>query len=327
MADDLIAGKSPALLVGLLTTMTRIMHADQRVRDGIARGELLTAYWPCAGQEAVAAGVGAALAPTDRMVTTYRGLHDQLAKGVSLEAILAEMAGKATGSCGGKGGTMHVTDPEHGLMLSTGIVGAGIPVAVGLALAAVQQHEDRVVAVSFGDGAVNTGAFHEGVNLAAVWQLPVVLVCQNNGYGEMTPIEHVQRVTRVADRVGGYGIPGVAVDGNDPVAVHAAAAEAVERARGGDGPTLVEYVTFRLWGHYFGDPMAYMPPEQLEAARANHPVDAFRARLVAAGVLDEDAAAAIDRDATEEVERAWRAAMDAPAAAPETAVADVYAGS
>jgi acetoin:2,6-dichlorophenolindophenol oxidoreductase subunit alpha len=325
--DDAVSGQPRELLVGLLTTMTRIMVADQRIRDGIARGELLASYWPCAGQEAVAAGVGASLAPTDWMVTTYRGLHDQLAKGVPLEPILAEMAGRATGCCGGKGGTMHVTDPEHGLMLSTGIVGAGIPVAVGLALAARMRGEDRVVTVSFGDGAVNTGAFHEGVNLAAVWELPVVLVCQNNGYGEMTPIEHVQRVTRVSDRVAGYGVPGVTVDGNDPVAVHAAAAEAVARARAGGGPTLVECVTYRLWGHYFGDPMAYIPPEQLEAARANHPVTRFRGRLVAAGVLDEAAADVVDAEAVAEVEAAWRGAMEAPAASPRSALTDVYAGA
>ena len=325
--DDSLSGQPRDLLVGLLTTMTRIMHADQRVRDGIARGELLASYWPCAGQEAVAAGVGAALAPSDRMVTTYRGLHDQLAKGVPLEPILAEMAGRATGCCGGKGGTMHVTDPEHGLMLSTGIVGAGIPVAVGLGLAARNRGEDRVVAVSFGDGAVNTGAFHEGANLAAVWELPVVLVCQNNGYGEMTPIEHVQKVARVSDRVSGYGMPGVTVDGNDPVAVHAAMSEAVARARSGGGPTLVECVTYRLWGHYFGDPMAYIPPEQLEAARGNHPVTRFRDRLVAAGVLDEAGAEAIDTGAAAAVEAAWRGAMEAPAASPESALTDVYAGA
>jgi len=325
--DDPLSAQPGPRLVGLLTTMSRIMHADQRIRDGIARGELLASYWPCAGQEAVAAGVGAALAPADWMVTTYRGLHDQLAKGVPLEPILAEMAGRVTGCCGGKGGTMHVTDPEHGLMLSTGIVGAGIPVAAGLGLAARMRGGDRVVAVSFGDGAVNTGAFHEGVNLAAVWELPVVLVCQNNGYGEMTPIEHVQRVARVSDRVAGYGIPGVTVDGNDPVAVYRAASEAVERARSGGGPTLVECVTYRLWGHYFGDPMAYIPPEQLEAARSNHPVTRFRDRLVGAGVIDEQQAAELDRESAAEVERAWGAAMAAPAASPDAARSDVYAGT
>jgi len=322
---DTLSDQPRNLLVGLLRTMSRIRHADQRIRDGISRGELLTSYWPCSGQEAVAAGVAAALRPDDWLVTTYRGLHDQMAKGLPIESILAEMAGRVTGACGGKGGTMHVTDPERGLMLSTGIVGAGIPVAAGLGLAAQLRHGDRVVWVSFGDGAVNTGAFHEGVNLAAVWELPVVFVCQNNGFGEMTPIEHVQRVTRVSDRVTGYGIPGVTVDGNDPVAVHDAAAKAVERARSGRGPTLVECVTYRLWGHYFGDPMAYMPPEELQAARENHPVDAFRARLVQAGVLSGDEADALDRDAAAEVEGAWTAAMAAAPASPESALSDVYA--
>ncbi|MGI8491395.1 MAG: thiamine pyrophosphate-dependent dehydrogenase E1 component subunit alpha [Acidimicrobiales bacterium] len=304
--------------------MTRIMRADERIRKGISRGELMSSYWPCAGQEAVAAGVGAALRADDWMVTTYRGLHDQLAKGVDMASIFAEMAGRATGACGGKGGTMHVADPDRGLMLSTGIVGAGIPVGAGLGLASKLRGEDRVTVVSFGDGAVNTGAFHEGVNLAAIWALPVVFVCQNNGFGEMTPISRVQRVERVSERAAGYGIPGVTVDGNDPVAVWQEADAAVGRARQGGGPTLLECVTYRLWGHYFGDPMEYMAPEELSAARNAHPVDVFRARLIDAGVLDAAGADALADAATDEVAAAWELAMAAPPAAVEAAFEDVY---
>jgi pyruvate dehydrogenase E1 component alpha subunit len=312
-------------MVGLLTTMTRIMRADERIRDGIGRGELFAAYWPCAGQEAIAAGVAAALRPDDWMVTTYRGLHDQIAKGVAIESIFAELAGRRTGICGGKGGMMHVADPDRGLMLSTGIVGAGIPVATGLALAAQLEETGRVVTVSFGDGAVNTGSFHEGVNLAAVWDLPVAFVCQNNRFGEMTPIEHAQKLERVSDRAGGYGIEGVTVDGNDPVAVMEAAATAVERARDGGGPTLLECVTYRLWGHYFGDQMAYMPEAELQAARDNHPVGAFRDRLVSSGDLDEVSVATIDEAARAEVDEAWAAAMAAEPTPVEEATKGVYA--
>jgi acetoin:2,6-dichlorophenolindophenol oxidoreductase subunit alpha len=315
------------LLRTMFEVMTLIKTCDDRLRKGIGSGEFMAVFWPPRGQEAIAAGLATALRTDDRLVTTYRGLHDLIAKGVPLVEILGEMLGRRVGACRGKGGTMHITQPEVGVMLSTGIVGAGIPVAVGLALAARNGGSDRVVAVTFGDGATNTGSFHEAANLASTWQLPVVLVCQNNQYAEMTPVGHTMHIEQIADRALAYAMPGERIDGNDPVAVHTALVTAVDRARDGGGPSLVECVTFRFNGHYFGDPMAYIPPEQLEAARANHPVTRFRGRLVAAGVLDEAAADVVDAEAVAEVEAAWRGAMEAPAASPRSALTDVYAGA
>jgi acetoin:2,6-dichlorophenolindophenol oxidoreductase subunit alpha len=316
---------SPDVLEQMFAVMTLIKTCDDRLRKGLSSGEFMTVFWPPRGQEAVAAGIGAAVRPDDRLVTTYRGLHDLIAKGVPLTEILGEMLGRTVGACRGKGGTMHITCPEVGVMLSTGIVGAGVPVAVGLALAARRQGSDRVVIVTFGDGATNTGSFHEAANLAATWQLPVVLVCQNNLYAEMTPIGHTMRIGHVADRAAAYAMPGVTVDGNDPVAVLDAMAAAVDRARTGGGPTLVEAVTYRFHGHFFGDPMAYIPPGELDAAVAADPVPRFRARLLADRVAPEQRLAAIEADAVRTVETALADVLTSPPPPLEELAVDVYA--
>lgn len=196
-------------------------------------------------------------------------------------------------------------------MLSTGIVGAGPPVAVGLAMAAKRKGLDRVTVVSFGDGATNTGSFHEAANMAALWDLPMVFVCQNNQYAEMTPTHDTMKLEHVADRAAGYGMPGVRVDGNDPLAVTAALDEALRRARGGEGPTFIECLTFRFRGHYFGDRMPYIPKEQLEAAMAADPVPRFRRHLADAGLADEQELARIDTEALATVEAALQTVMSA----------------
>ena len=305
--------------------MVLMKAADDRLSKGIATGEFMCVYWPSRGQEAIAAAMGVCLRPDDRLVTTYRGLHDLIGKGVPLEEIYGEMMGRTVGASRGKGGTMHIASPEVGVMLSTGIVGAGLPVAVGLAMAARRKGLDRVAVVSFGDGATNTGSFHEAANMAALWDLPMVLVCQNNRYAEMTPTEHTMKLDRVADRAAGYGMPGVRVDGNDPLAVRAAVDEALGRARRGLGPTLVECVTFRFRGHYFGDRMAYIPPEQLAAATQADPVPRFRGHLLAAGVCSEDELTRIENEAADEVETALKTVMSAPVAPVEELERDVYA--
>jgi pyruvate dehydrogenase E1 component alpha subunit len=311
----------------MFSLMARIKTCDDRLRKGISSGEFMTVFWPSRGQEAIAAGMATAVRADDRLVTTYRGLHDLIAKGVPLREVLGEMLGRQLGACRGKGGTMHITAPQHGVMLSTGIVGAGVPVAVGLALAARRAGSDRVTVVSFGDGATNTGSFHEAANLASTWQLPVVLVCQNNLYAEMTPIADTMHIAHVAERAGAYAMPGVTVDGNDPDAVHAALADAAARGREGGGPTLVECVTFRFNGHFFGDPIAYIPKEQLEQAMANDPVPRFRARLVGDGVLSEERAAAIEAAAQEEVEAALQDVLaNAPPPLEEVGT-DIYAAA
>ncbi|KUH88836.1 MULTISPECIES: thiamine pyrophosphate-dependent dehydrogenase E1 component subunit alpha [unclassified Mycobacterium] len=309
----------------LYALMTLMKAADDRLSKGIGTGEFMCVYWPSRGQEAIAAAMGVALRDDDQLVTTYRGLHDLIGKGVPLEEIYGEMMGRAVGAARGKGGTMHIAKPECGVMLCTGIVGAGPPVAVGLAMAAQRKGLDRVTVVSFGDGATNTGSFHEAANMAALWNLPTVFVCQNNQYAEMTPTSDTMKLDRVADRAAGYGMPGVRVDGNDPLAVTAALQTAVERARGGDGPTLLECMTFRFRGHYFGDRMPYIPAEQLEAAMAVDPVPRFRSRLVETGVCTDEELDRVEQDALTEVERALAVVLAADAPSADELDRDVYA--
>ncbi len=282
-----------AALLEMFDTMALIAATDDAVRSAISAGSATLAYYSPRGQEATAAGMAAALRPDDYLVTTYRGLHDQIAKGVPLRPLLAEMLGRAEGTGKGKGGPMHVAWPDVGLMLTTGVVGSGLPIATGLAWAAARGEAGRVSVASFGDGATNIGAFHEALNLAAVWGLPVIFLCQNNGYGEHTAVREHQRIEHVAQRAAAYGMPGVTVDGNDPVAVHEAMSSAVARARAGEGPTLVEAVTYRLFGHVFGDRMGYVDPAELEEAWKQEPLSRFRRRLVERGVLTEDAADAV----------------------------------
>jgi acetoin:2,6-dichlorophenolindophenol oxidoreductase subunit alpha len=305
--------------------MVLMKAADDRLSKGIGTGEFICVYWPSRGQEAIAAAMGVSLREDDQLVTTYRGLHDLIGKGVPLEEIYGEMMGRTVGASRGKGGTMHIAKPDKGVMLSTGIVGAGPPVAVGLAMAAQRKGLDRVTVVSFGDGATNTGSFHEAANMAALWDLPMVLVCQNNLYAEMTPTADTMKLEHVADRSAGYGMPGVRVDGNDPLAVTSVLDEALGRARHGEGPTLIEAVTFRFRGHYFGDRMKYMPPEQLAAAIAADPVPRFRGHLVATGVCSDDELDRIEVAAADEVERALATVVSAAPASIEELECDVYA--
>jgi pyruvate dehydrogenase E1 component alpha subunit len=309
----------------LYALMVVMKAADDRLSKGIGTGEFQCVYWPSRGQEAIAAAMGVTLRTDDRLVTTYRGLHDLIGKGVPLEEIYGEMMGRTVGASRGKGGTMHIAKPEVGVMLSTGIVGAGPPVAVGLAMAAKRKGLDRVTVVSFGDGATNTGSFHEAANMAALWDLPVVFVCQNNLYAEMTPTSDTMKIENVVDRAAGYGMPGVKVDGNDPLAVTETLAEAIGKARNGEGPTFIECVTFRFRGHYFGDRNKYMPEGQLEAAKAADPVPRFRRHLVDSGVCSDDELNHVDEGALIAVEEALATVMAAEAASVDELDHDVYA--
>lgn len=304
--------------------MVLMKLADDRLSKGIGTGEFLCVYWPSRGQEAIAAAMGVSLRADDQLVTTYRGLHDLIGKGVPLEEIYGEMMGRTVGASRGKGGTMHIANPDRGVMLSTGIVGAGPPVAVGLAMAAQRKGIDRVTVVSFGDGATNTGSFHEAANMAALWGLPIVFVCQNNQYGEMTPTQDTMKLEHVADRAAGYGMPGVRVDGNDPLAVAAVLDEALARSRYGQGPTFIECVTFRFRGHYFGDRMKYMPDGQLATAMAADPVPRYRNYLVAEGICGEDELTRIENDAADTVETALTTVISAPAPSIDELERDVY---
>lgn len=309
----------------LYELMALMKTADDRLSKGIGTGEFMCVYWPSRGQEAIAAAMGVALRDDDQLVTTYRGLHDLIGKGVPLEEIYGEMMGRVVGAGRGKGGTMHIANPDKGVMLSTGIVGAGPPVAVGLAMAGKRKGLERVTVVSFGDGATNTGSFHEAANMAALWDLPLVFVCQNNLYAEMTPTTDTMKIAQVADRAAGYGMPGVRVDGNDPLAVQAVLVQALERARGGGGPTFIECVTFRFRGHYFGDRMPYIPKDQLAEALAADPVPRFRSQLEAAGICSADELDRIDAEAQAAVETALRTVLSADPPSIDELDRDVYA--
>jgi acetoin:2,6-dichlorophenolindophenol oxidoreductase subunit alpha len=268
------------VLVDIYRRMTLIKQNDERFRAVIKSGKLVAPYYSPRGQEAIPAAVSVNLTDQDYICTIYRGIHDMLAKGVPVEMLWAEIAGKATGTCKGKGGPMHITHPASGVMVTTGVVGSSMPIANGLALASQVRGEKRVTIAYFGDGASNIGAFHEALNMASIWKLPVVFVCQNNQYGEHTRYNVATSAARVSDRAASYRMPGVTVDGNDPLAVYSAAREAIERARAGEGPTLLEGMTFRFFGHVFGDADAYMKKGEKEAAMAKDPVPAFRQWLI-----------------------------------------------
>ncbi len=316
---------TPETLKKIYALAARIRLCDDRVVGMLTSGQMAIIYYPATGQEIIAAAVGTVLRTDDYVLTTYRGIHDQVGKGIPFEPLFAEYMGKITGACKGKGGPMHITHPATGVMVTSGVVGGGIPIANGLAWSAQLQGQDRVTVVNFGDGAANIGAFHESMNLAAVWQLPVVFLCQNNRYAEHTTYARSQRNATVAQRAEGYGMPGVTVDGNDPEAIHGAIRTAVERARTGGGPTLVEAMTYKFNGHYFGDPQDYIPKEELAAAKAKDPVKALRARLLADGIATEDELAALEGDITAELDAAVAAAQAAEVPGLEELHTDVYA--
>jgi TPP-dependent pyruvate/acetoin dehydrogenase alpha subunit len=315
----------PDTLRTIFEAMTRAYRVDERLRSMITSGQVFLIYYSPRGQETVAAALAPLLRTDDYLVTNYRGIHDQIAKGIPLRPLLAEYFGKATGTCKGKGGPMHITHPESGVMVTTGIVGAGLPIANGLALASKLRGTDQVTVVTFGDGASNIGAFHEALNLAAVWDLPVVFVCQNNQWAEHTAITDSQRNANVADRAAAYGMPGVTVDGNDPVAMFTAAEAAVTRARSGGGPTLLEARTFRFCGHLVGDTMEYLPQADLEAALAADPVPRFRAWLLESAGFVEDELAKIESAIDAEIDDAVEFAQASPPPDAGELTTDVYA--
>jgi 2-oxoisovalerate dehydrogenase E1 component len=313
--------------IELYRLMSKVHHADQRVRKGLSSGEIAMSYWPVTGQEAMSAGAALALSDSDQLVATYRGLGDVVAKGIDLAGYFGEILGRETGLSKGKAGAMGISDPDHGIAWTTGIVGAGPLIANGIALAASIRDTGQVVLVSFGDGATSIGYVHEAMNMAAVWSLPVVFFCQNNAWAECTAMSRYTRTAKLSDRAAGYGMPGVTVDGTDPQAVHDAVSQAVERARSGQGPTFVEAVAYRLQGHYFGDQMGYADPDELAAKRADPPFARYRQRLLDDGIATGDALDAIDAAEAEEVEAAFVAARDAGSVDVDELNRDVFAGN
>ena len=293
-------------LLDIYTRTMRVARTDEKFRSLLMTGKLASIYYAVRGQELVSAAMMAALEPDDYLVTTYRGQHDQVAKGVPLKPLFAEIFGKATGTCRGKGGSMHITHPASGVMVTTGVVGSGLPIANGLALASQNRGDKRVTVACFGDGASNIGAFHEALNMAQLWKLPVVFFCQNNQYAEHTAFADHTEVDRVASRAAAYGMRGVRVDdGNDVEALYGAAKEAVDRARAGEGPTLLEAMCYRMMGHFFGADFSYMPVEHLAEMKAADPLPRLRQTMLdhqfTEAQLDE-IVAQIDREVDEAAE-------------------------
>jgi pyruvate dehydrogenase E1 component alpha subunit len=312
MASPAEHGLSNETLLDIYRRVALLHANDERARKVIRSGQIAMVYYSYRGQEIIPAAVATALRDDDYICTIYRGIHDMLAKGFPLDILWAELAGKIGGSCKGKGGPMHLTYPEKGIMVTTGVVGSAMPIANGLAWAAQLDKTDRVAVATFGDGASNIGAFHESLNLASVWKLPVIFLCQNNQFAEHTAYEKGTSAKQIADRAHGYSMPGVRVDGNDPVAMYLAAKAAIDRARAGGGPTLIEAMTFRFMGHVFGDPDAYIPKEMKAEAMTNDPVPRFRAKLIADGVAAEDQLAAIEAEIEDRIDKAIAFALESP---------------
>ncbi|WXG47756.1 MAG: thiamine pyrophosphate-dependent dehydrogenase E1 component subunit alpha [Candidatus Atabeyarchaeum deiterrae] len=277
------------------------------------------------GEEASAVGICSALRQDDYIQSTHRGHGHCIAKGADLGKMMAEIMGKGTGYCKGKGGSMHVTDFDKGILGATGVVGSGLPLAVGAGLSAKMKGTDQVVAVFFGEGASNQGTFHESLNLASVWKLPVLFVCENNLYAMGTRQSIAMVLENVADRASAYGMPGVIVDGNDVVDVYRVASEAVRRARKGEGPTLIETKTYRLKGHSRFDPATYRPKEEVEEWIKRDAVKRMRDRLLDERVAKEDELKKIEDQVKLKVEEASKFAKESPQPEPTCVCDDVYA--
>jgi len=307
--------------------MRRIRVFEEKLAELVNAGRLAGFLHLYAGQEAVAVGVCAHLGDRDHLASTHRGHGHCIAKGVDVRGMMAELFGRASGICKGKGGSMHIADLDKGMLGANGIVGAGVPLAVGAALTARVKKTGGVAVAMFGDGASNQGQFHEALNLAAVWKLPALFVVENNGYGEATPMEFVTAVRDIAVRAASYGMPGVIADGMDFFDVYAKANEAIARARRGDGPTLLECKTYRYFGHYVGDNVKYRTKEETERWRERDPLAAFEKRAVADGVMEPGNLRRIDAEVAAEIEAAVAAAEAAPLPGPDDVLTDVYANT
>ncbi|MFP4625704.1 MAG: thiamine pyrophosphate-dependent dehydrogenase E1 component subunit alpha [Natronomonas sp.] len=316
---------SPDRQRGMLKTMQRIRAFESRIQELFADGELPGFVHLYIGEEAIATGVCEALNDDDYITSTHRGHGHCIAKGHDFDRMMAELFGKETGYCGGKGGSMHIASPELNNLGANGIVGAGIPIGVGAALSSYLRGSGQVAVSFFGDGALAQGAFHEAMNLAALWDLPFVGVVENNQYGEMSGLEEQQAIEDLTARATSYGIPGIDVDGMDVEEVHAAATAAIEAAREGDGPTLLVCETYRFEGHHEGDTEFYRDDDEVNEWRERDPIDTYRERLDEVGALDD----AVWRSMCGEIDAALEDAVDfarnSPFPETERAYENLYA--
>ncbi|OAJ73518.1 pyruvate dehydrogenase [Brevibacillus sp. SKDU10] len=313
-------------LVELLHQMWVIRFFDEKVDEFFAKGLIHGTTHLCVGQEATAAGAIAVLQPADKITSTHRGHGHCIAKGADVNKMMAELFGRETGYCKGKGGSMHIADVEKGNLGANGIVGGGIPIAVGAALTSQMKKLGYVTISFFGDGASNEGSFHESLNMASIWKLPVIFFCENNQYGMSGPVTEMVNIENIADRSKAYGIPGVVVDGNDLLAVMNAVAEAAERARRGEGPTLIEAKTYRYKGHSKSDAKKYRTrEEELDWRKNRDCIKRLQDVLIEKGLLTQEQAKEIEQQAKKEIEDAVMFAEKSPMPSLDTLEEDVYA--
>lgn len=316
---------SKAKLAEMYRKMLEIRSFEEKVFELYGQNLVPGTIHLYAGEEAVAVGVCSCLRKDDYITSTHRGHGHCIAKGAELKRTMAEILGKKTGYCKGKGGSMHIADFAVGMLGATAVVGAGLPIAVGAALSAKLRKTDQVAACFFGEGASNQGTFHESINMASAWTLPVIFVCENNLYAMGTRQSRIMNLEDIADRAASYGIPGVKVDGNDVLAVFEASQKAVDRARRGDGPTLVECKTYRHKGHSRVDPAKYRPKEEVEQWMARDPLRRFKETLLQNSLFSEAELRGVEEKVAGGIEEAVKFALQSPYPAPEEALEDVYA--
>lgn len=323
--SNLKAEVSDEKLINLYKSMWDIRFFEEKVDEYFAKGLIYGTTHLCIGQEATAVGTCAVLQDQDKITSTHRGHGHSIAKGAEVNKMMAELFGRTTGYCKGKGGSMHIADVEKGNLGANGIVGGGIPLAVGSALTAQMKKLDYVTVCYFGDGATNEGSFHEALNLAAVWNLPVVFICENNQYGMSSSIKEMVNIPDLSIRAKSYGFPGVTIDGNDMIDVMNTTEEAVKRARSGNGPTLIEMKTYRWNGHSKSDALLYRTREEEKAWRDKDPIKQFKDVLIEATVLTEEASEDIKRASKLKIEKSVEFAEAGPMPTKEDLLTDVYA--
>jgi pyruvate dehydrogenase E1 component alpha subunit len=315
---------SNELMKDMYATMRRIRDFEKAASKQFAEGKVPGFVHLYIGEEAIATAVCECLRDDDFITSTHRGHGHIIAKGGDLNLMMAELFGRETGYCKGKGGSMHIADRDKGILGANGIVGAGHCISTGAGLSSKIRGTDQVCVCFFGDGSTNQGTFHESLNLASIWKLPVVFVCENNHYGISMSQERHQAIKDVADRAASYDMPGLSVDGNDPLAVYEAASEAVARARAGRGPTLLECKTYRQHGHFEGDPAIYKPQEEQDAWMDKDPLPMFAKFLTDNGVMTAEEIAEVDKQVEKEIEDAIAFAEAQPIPSLESCVVDVY---
>ena len=311
-------------LIKIYTAMMKIRRVEERLMEIFATGVIPGFIHVSIGQEAVAVGACSTLNKEDYIANTHRGHGQAIAKGIDLKGFMAEIYGKRNGVCKGRSGSMHIADKAIGILGSNGIVGGGIPLAMGNAFASQYLNDGRVTVCFFGDGASNEGTFHESLNLASLWNLPIIFCCENNEWAQFTPIKKYLKVEKISERAAAYGMPGISVDGDDVLAVYDAAKKAVGWARKGKGPTLLECKTHRWFGHFAGDKQKYRSPEEIETVRKYDPIQRFQKRLVEVNILDEKSIDGIEQGIRGEIDEAVKFAEKSPSPEPDELFDDVY---